>query len=64
MQSMALAAIQESAEHFLIALFEDIQLCAIHARRVTIMARDMQLALRIGSHDVVRGHTRAQSTKF
>jgi len=46
-QSMALAALQESAEAFLTNLFEDTNLCAIHARRVTIMPKDMQLATRI-----------------
>ena len=47
MQSMAMAALQEAAEAFLVQLFEDAQLCAIHARRITIMGRDVQLALRI-----------------
>lgn len=38
---------QEAAEAFLVTLFEDTNLCAIHARRVTIQAKDMQLARRI-----------------
>ncbi len=46
-QSAALAALQESAEAYLVGLFEDTNLCAIHARRVTIQPRDMQLARRI-----------------
>ncbi|XP_053202403.1 uncharacterized protein LOC128387240 [Panonychus citri] len=46
-QSAALSALQEAAEAYLVRLFEDTQLCAIHAKRITIMARDMQLALRI-----------------
>ena len=46
-QSSALLALQEAAEGFLVSLFEDTNLCAIHARRVTIMAKDMQLARRI-----------------
>jgi histone H3 len=46
-QSSALLAVQEAAEAFLIGLFEDSNLCAIHARRVTIMPRDIQLARRI-----------------
>ena len=46
-QSMALLALQEAAEAFLVHLFEDVNLCAIHAKRVTIMQRDMQLARRI-----------------
>ena len=51
MQSMAMAALQEAAESFLVELFEDVQLCAIHARRITIMPRDIQLALRIRGQD-------------
>lgn len=46
-QSSALLALQEAAEAYLVGLFEDTNLCAIHARRVTIMPRDMQLARRI-----------------
>jgi len=46
-QSSALMALQEAAEAFLVTLFEDTVLCAIHAKRVTIMPRDMQLARRI-----------------
>ncbi|KAM7452871.1 hypothetical protein BLSTO_06389 [Blastocystis sp. subtype 1] len=38
---------QSSAEAYLVSLFEDTNLCAIHAKRVTIMPRDMQLARRI-----------------
>ena len=46
-QATGLLAIQESVEAFSVRLFEDVNLCAIHARRVTIMPKDMQLALRI-----------------
>lgn len=46
-QSTALLAIQEAAEAYLVGLFEDTNLCAIHAKRVTIMPKDMQLARRI-----------------
>jgi histone H3 len=46
-QSHALAALQEAAEVYLTKLFEDTNLCAIHAKRVTIMPKDMQLARRI-----------------
>ncbi len=38
---------QEAAEAYLVSLFEDTNLCAIHAKRVTIMPKDMQLARRI-----------------
>lgn len=46
-QRMALLAIQEAAEAYLVNLFEDTNLCALHARRVTIMPQDMKLARRI-----------------
>ena len=46
-QSAAIMALQEAAEAYLVTLFEDTVLCAIHAKRVTIMPRDMQLARRI-----------------
>ena len=46
-QSQAVLALQEAAEAYLIGLFEDTNLCAIHAKRVTIMPKDMQLARRI-----------------
>ena len=47
MQSTALLAMQEAAEAYLVGLFEDCNLCAIHAKRVTIMPKDIQLARRI-----------------
>jgi len=40
-------ALQEAAEAFLIDLFEDTVLCAVHAKRVTITVKDMSLARRI-----------------
>jgi len=46
-QSNAVLALQEASEAFLVSLFEDTNLCAIHAKRVTIMPKDMQLARRI-----------------
>ncbi|KAG2077334.1 histone-fold-containing protein [Suillus decipiens] len=46
-QSSAIMALQEATEAFLVHLFEDANLCAIHAKRVTIMQRDIQLARRI-----------------
>ena len=46
-QSAAIMALQEAAEAYLIGLFEDTNLCAIHAKRVTIMPKDIQLARRI-----------------
>ncbi|KAJ2371560.1 centromeric DNA-binding histone H3-like protein cse4 [Coemansia sp. RSA 2607] len=46
-QSSAILALQEASEAFLVHLFEDANLCALHAKRVTIMQRDIQLARRI-----------------
>ena len=50
-QSTAIAAPQEAVENFIVGLFEDVNLLAIHARHVTIMPQDIRLALRIrGDH--------------
>ncbi|KAJ2514443.1 centromeric DNA-binding histone H3-like protein cse4 [Coemansia sp. RSA 1939] len=46
-QSSAILALQEASEAFLVHLFEDANLCALHAKRVTIMQKDIQLARRI-----------------
>ncbi|KAI3907068.1 hypothetical protein MKX01_027969 [Papaver californicum] len=55
-QAEALQVLQEASEAFLVNLFEDTQLCAIHAKRVTIMQKDWQLARRLGG----RGHHGSQ----
>jgi histone H3 len=47
MQSTAVAALQEAAEAYIVAIFEDMNTCAIHAGRVTIMPKDLRLALRL-----------------
>jgi histone H3 len=46
-QSHTICAFQEATEAYLINLFEDTNLCAIHTKRVTIFPKDMQLARRI-----------------
>lgn len=46
-QTTAVLALQEAAEAYLTSLFEDTNLIAIHAKRVTIMPKDLQLARRI-----------------
>jgi histone H3 len=48
----AMQALQEAAEAYLVSVFEDTNLCAIHAHRVTIMAKDMRLAIRIRGEKV------------
>ena len=40
----AIMALQEASETYLVGLFEDVNLCTIHAKRVTIMPKDVQLA--------------------
>merc|ERR1711907_699984 len=50
-QAQALLALQESAETYMVGVFEDTNLAAIHGKRVTIMPRDLQLARRLrGDH--------------
>ncbi|XP_047044416.1 histone H3.3-like [Lolium rigidum] len=44
----ALVALQEAAEYRLVDLFEKANICAIHAKRVTVMQKDIHLARRIG----------------
>jgi len=56
-QSIALLALQEATEAYLVQLFEDTNLCAIHAKRCTILPKDMQLARRI------RGYERINDTR-
>ena len=56
-QGSALLALQEASEAYLVGLFEDTNLCAIHAKRVTIMPKDMTLARRIRG-EAVGGKTK------
>ena len=46
-QSAAILCLQEEAEAYLVGLFEDMNLCAIHAKRVTVTPKDLQLARHI-----------------
>ena len=43
----AIDALHEALEDYLITLLEDVNLLAIHAKRVTLQPRDIQLAHRI-----------------
>lgn len=52
-QSSALLALQEAAEAYLVGLFNDSNFCAIHAKRVTVLPKDMQLARRIRGEPTV-----------
>ena len=50
-QSAAILCLQEATEAYIVRLFDDANLCAIHARPVTIMPKDIFLARRIrGEH--------------
>ena len=46
-QASGLLALQEAAESYLVGVFEDANLCAVHTKRVTVMPKDIQLACRI-----------------
>ena len=46
-QGSAMGVLQESAKAYIVGLFDDTSLCAIHTKRVTILPRDIQLAHRI-----------------
>ena len=56
-QSTAVLAFQEASEAYLTGLFEDANLCAIHAKHVTIMPKDIQLAMRIRGQPHAGGQT-------
>ena len=50
-QSTAIAALQEAAKNFIVGLFKDMKLLAVHTKRVTVTPRDIRLAFRIrGDH--------------
>ena len=51
-QSSAIGAIQEATEAYLVSIFVDTNLCAIHARRVTIQSKDIQLARRLRGENI------------
>ena len=46
-QCIAVEALQEAAEYYITNLFDDANLCALHAKRITLQPKDMQLAMRI-----------------
>ena len=46
-QMAAIVALQEATEAYIVSVFEDANLCAIHGKRVTVMPKDVQLARRI-----------------
>ena len=47
MQHIAAEALQEAAEYYITNLFDDANLCALHAKRITLQPKDIQLAMRI-----------------
>ena len=62
-QISAILALQEVSESYLIGLFEDTNLCAIHAKRVTIMPKDMALARRIRGETLFTPATLADAAR-
>ena len=50
-QSSYLAALQEASEAYLVGLFEDTNMCAIHAKRVTIMPKDIKYTAKLGENN-------------
>ena len=47
MQSTAVLALQEAAKYFMVDVFSNTNLCAMHGKRVTIMKKDMVIACHI-----------------
>ena len=54
----AITCLQEACKAYLVSLFEDTNLCAIHAKLITIMPKDIQLARQI------RGETKLVGDKY
>jgi histone H3/H4 len=67
-QASAIGALHEAVEAYAVELFEEANLCAIHARRVTVFPSDIQLARRIrGDHnrmDLHPGYPCKESSSF
>ena len=63
-QSLAVLAIQEAAEAFLVTLFESANLCAIHAKRVTIQPKDLRLAMRLKGEECPSDSNRMSMANF
>lgn len=56
-QKSAMLALQEACEAYLVGFFEDTNLCAIHAKRITINAKDMILVRRIRGENIISTNT-------
>jgi histone H3/H4 len=54
-QTSAIMALQEAGEAHLVGLFEDVNLLAIHCKRITIQTRDLALARRIRNENRIGG---------
>ena len=63
-QSSAVMALQEASEAYRVGLFEDTNLCAIHAKRVTIMPKVIQLARRIRGERALLPTTRHENPVY
>ena len=56
-QSDAIKSLQQAAEYYLVSLMDDANMCAIHAKRVTIIPKDIQLVRRIHGEGTSRVFT-------
>jgi len=63
-QSTAILGLQEAAEAYLVGLLEDTNLCAIHAKRVTVMPKDVSLAKRIRADFVLQEGNSGQTNNL
>ena len=59
-QSTALAALQEAVEVYAICLLSDAQIAAIHARRITVMPKDLHIVRRLRGEAEIPQHVRSQ----
>ena len=57
-QESALNVLREAAEAFLVAFFENSNLCAIHGKRVTILQKDMELVKKLTDNDMIYNDSR------
>jgi histone H3/H4 len=58
---MAVMALQEATEAYITRLFEDTELLAVHARRMTIEDKDMTLACRLRGDENAFWWTRSKN---
>jgi len=60
-QAIALAALQESAEMYIVSLFEQANACALHSKRITVYPKDLALVRRLRGETDLEGRQRNPS---